>query len=139
MPQDSNQSGSELSIEEQMARTTQAAAQLRVDVVAVLSWYDVEHTGRVRWVEIQRHYSCDDFDIAHVEPSCESREFRREARRDLEKALIALGWRMLPEGKDVYNFFASLDSITAHKRLSEARRVRLALAASGLERSPGND
>lgn len=139
MPQDSNQSGSGLSIEEQMVRTTRAAAQLRVDVVAVLSWYDVEHPGRVRWVEIQRHYSCEDFDIAHVEPSCEVREIRREARHDLEKALEALGWRILPEGKDVHGFFASLDSISAHKRLAEARRVRMALTASGLERSPGND
>jgi hypothetical protein len=136
MPQDDDHSGPELSVEEQMARTTKAAAQLRVDVVAVLSWYDVEHPGRVQWVEIQRHYSCDDLDIAYVEPSCEVREVRREARRDLEKALIALGWRMLPEGKDVYNFFASLDSITAHKRLSEARRVRMALTANDFLRSP---
>ncbi|WP_370272507.1 hypothetical protein [Pseudooceanicola nitratireducens] len=128
MPQDKDHSRPELSIEEQMARTTQAAAQLRVDVVAVLSWYDVEHPGRVQWVEIQRHYSCEDFDIAHVEPSCEVREARREARCDLEKALTALGWRVLPEGKDVHGFFASLDSISAHKRLSEARRVRMALS-----------
>ncbi|WP_136635930.1 hypothetical protein [Pseudooceanicola onchidii] len=139
MPQDKDHSGPELSMEEQMARTTKAAAQLRVDVVAVLSWYDVERPGRVRWVEIQRHYSCEDFDIAHVEPSCEAREVRREARHDLEKALEALGWRILPEGKHVHGFFASLDSISAHKRLSEARRVRKALTASGLERSPGSD
>jgi hypothetical protein len=139
MPQDKDHSRPELSIEEQMARTTQAAVQLRVDVVAALCWYDVEHPGRVQWVEIQRHYSCEDLDIAHVEPSCEVREVRREARRDLEKALTALGWRVYPEGKDVRGFFASLDSISAHKRLSEARRVRMAMAASGVERSSGNE
>lgn len=139
MPQDKDHSRPELSIEEQMARTTQAAAQLRVDVVAVLSWYDVEHPGRVRWVEIQRHYSCDDYDIAHVEPFCEDREIRKDARQDLEKALTALGWRIYPEGKDVRGFFASLDSISAHKRLSEARRVRMALAARGVDLSSGNE
>jgi hypothetical protein len=82
-----------------MQRTREAAQQLEDDARAVVCWLDAEFPGLVVSIEVQRHHSCEDDHIAHVEPRVTERPKRHEVRDAAEKALMALGWSLTPEGR----------------------------------------
>ncbi|MBL3702076.1 hypothetical protein GI582_05110 [Sulfitobacter sp. BDSS02] len=114
-----------------MQRTREAAQQLEVDARAVVCWLDAEFPGLVVSMEVQRHYSCEDHEVAHVEPRVTERPRRHEVRDAAEKALTALGWSLQPEGRDVRSaFYRPLRS--AHARLAAIDRVQRAMSAEGI-------
>ncbi|WP_421904987.1 hypothetical protein [Mameliella sp.] len=111
-----------------MQRTREAAQQLEDDVRAVVCWLDAEFPGLVVSMEVQRHYSCEDHEVAHVEPRVTERPRRHEVRDAAEKALTALGWSLHPEGRDVRSAFYR-PAKSAHARLAAVERIRCALAS----------
>lgn len=110
-----------------MQRTREAAQQLERDALAVVCWLDAEFPGQVISMEVQRHHSCVDHEIAHVEPRVTDRPRRHEVRVAAEKALSALGWSLNPEGRDIRSAFYR-PAKSAHSRLADVARVRRALA-----------
>ncbi|UMA67325.1 hypothetical protein LVO79_21655 (plasmid) [Roseivivax marinus] len=73
-----------------MQRTREAAQQLECDALAFVCWLNAEFPGLVVSMEVQRHYSCEDHEIAHVEPRVTDRPRRHEVRDLAEMALEAL-------------------------------------------------
>lgn len=119
-----------------MQRTEEAAQQLESDALAVVSWLDAEFPGLIVSVEVQRHYSCEDDEIAHVEPRVTERTRRHEVRDAAERALTALGWSLKPEGRDVRSAFYRISQLpSSHARLEEFSRVRRAMSEA--ERGTG--
>lgn len=114
-----------------MQRTREAAQQLEDDARAVVCWLDAEFPGLVVSMEVQRHYSCEDHEVAHVEPRVTERPRRHEVREAAEKALMALGWSLNPEGRDVRSAFYR-PAKSAHARLAAVDRVQRALSAEGI-------
>lgn len=114
-----------------MQRTHEAAQQLEDDARAVVCWLDAEFPGLVVSMEVQRHYSCEDHEVAHVEPRVTERPRRHEVRDAAEKALTALGWSLHPEGRDVRSAFYR-PAKSAHARLAAVNRVQRALSAEGI-------
>lgn len=111
-----------------MQKTLEAAQQLERDARAVVCWLDMEFPGLLVSLELQRHYSCEDDELAHVEPRVTDRARRHEVREAAERALEALGWCRRPEGRDVSSaFYRSSHLQSAHARLTEADRVRQAV------------
>ncbi|MBR9765798.1 MAG: hypothetical protein GYB53_20335 [Rhodobacteraceae bacterium] len=111
-----------------MQKTLEAAQQLERDARAVVCWLDMEFPGLIVSLELQRHYSCEDDELAHVEPRVTDRVRRHEVREAAERALEALGWCLRPEGRDVYSaFYRSSHLQSAHARLAEADRGRQAV------------
>lgn len=113
-----------------MQRTREAAQQLERDALAVVCWLDAEFQGLVVSMEVQRHYSCEDHEIAHVEPRVTDRSRRHEVRDLAETALEALGWSLRPEWRDVRSAFYR-PARSAHARLAAVDRVQRALSAEG--------
>ncbi|WP_281969105.1 hypothetical protein [Roseovarius nanhaiticus] len=114
-----------------MQRTAEAARQLDRDAFAVMCWLDAEFPGLVIKLEVQRHYSCNDDQIAHVEPRVTDRPRRHEVRDAAEKALEALGWSLCPEGRDVHAaFYRPSREASAHAHLAAIDRVQKALNAT---------
>ena len=114
-----------------MQRTSEAAQQLDRDALAVMCWLDTEFPGLVTRLEVQRHHSCNDDQIAHVEPRVTDRPRRHEVRDAAEKALEALGWSLCPEGRDVRAaFYRPSKETSAHARLAAIVRVQKALDAT---------
>ncbi|MWD27197.1 hypothetical protein E0K89_006900 [Aquicoccus sp. SCR17] len=114
-----------------MQRTREAAQQLERDALAVVCWLDAEFPGLVVSMEVQRHHSCEDHEIAHVEPRVTDRSRRHEVRDLAESALEALGWSLRPEGRDVRSAFYR-PAKSAHARLAAVDRVQRALSAEGI-------
>ncbi|MBN7787552.1 hypothetical protein JYP51_21700 [Ponticoccus gilvus] len=114
-----------------MQRTREAAQQLEDDARAVVSWLDAKFPGLILSMEVQRHYSCEDHEIAHVEPRVTDRPRRHEVRDLAETALKALGWSLRPEGRDVRSAFYR-PARSAHARLAAVDRVQRALSAEGI-------
>jgi hypothetical protein len=114
-----------------MQRTREAALRLDDDARAVVCWLDAEFPGLVTSMEVQRHHSCEDDEIAHVEPRVTDRPRRHEVRDAAEKALTALGWSLNPEGRDVRSEFYRPPK-SAHSRLAAVAHLRRALAAQGV-------
>lgn len=118
-----------------MQRTREKADQLKRDARAIMYWLDAKFPDLLVSLEVQRHFSCRDEEIAHVEPRVTDRPRRHEVRELAEKAFAALGWSLRPEGRDIYSdFYRPLRSQSAHARLAEIARVRKALDSVG-----GND
>ncbi|MBU2889526.1 hypothetical protein [Celeribacter halophilus] len=119
-----------------MQRSRDAARQLDVDARDVANWLDAQFPGMLVFLEVQRHYSCEDYDIAHVEPRVTDRPRRHEVREAAELALKSLGWKLNPEGRDVRSeFYRPLAS--AHARLAATARVIKALkTAETLDDAP---
>ncbi|WP_167648814.1 hypothetical protein [Mameliella alba] len=115
-------------IQAAMQRTRAAAQQLERDARMVVCWLDAEFPGLIVSLEIQRHYSCGDGELAHVEPRVTDRPRRYEVRDAAEKALKALGWSLNPEGRDVRSDFYR-PARSAHARLAAFDRVQRALSA----------
>lgn len=114
-----------------MERTREAARRLEQDARAVACWLDAEFPGLILSMEVQRHYSCGDNEIAHVEPRVTDRSRRHEVRDLAETALKALGWSLRPEGRDVRSAaYRPLKS--AHARLAAVNRVQRALSAESI-------
>lgn len=111
-----------------MERTREAARRLEEDARAVACWLDAEFPGLVISLEVQQHYSCEDNEVAHVEPRVKDRPRRHEIRDAAEKALTALGWSMCPEGRDVRSDFYR-PSGSAHARVTAVARVQRAVLA----------
>lgn len=109
-----------------MQRTSEAARQLEDDARAVVCWLDAEFPHLVISIEVQRHHSCEDDEVAHVEPRVTERPRRHGVRVAAEKALTALGWSLHPEGRDVRSAYRPAKS--AHARLAAVERVQRALA-----------
>lgn len=82
-------------------------------------------------MEVQRHYSCEDHEIAHFEPRVTDRPRRHEVRDLAEMALEALGWSLRPEGRDVRSTFYR-PARAAHARLAAVDRVQRALSVEGI-------
>ncbi|WP_370311703.1 hypothetical protein [Sagittula sp.] len=119
-----------------MKRTREAAQRLDDDARAVVCWLDAVFPGLVISMEVQRHHSCEDNEIAHVEPRVTDRPRRREARDAAEKALTALGWLLKPEGRDVRStFHRPSQAQSAHARLADIARVRRAVKQAHTTRS----
>ena len=119
-----------------MQRTREAAQRLDDDARAVVCWLDAEFPGIVKSMEVQRHHSCEDNEIAHVEPRVTDRLRRHEARDAAEKALTALGWSFKPEGRDVRStFHRPSQAQSAHARLADIARVRRAVKQAHTKRS----
>lgn len=119
-----------------MQRTREAAQRLDNDARAVICWLDAEFPGLVISMELQRHHSCEDNEIAHVEPRVTDRLRRHEARDAAEKALTALGWSLKPEGRDVRStFHRPSQTQSAHARLADMARVRSAVTKAGTARA----
>ncbi|MFD2741145.1 hypothetical protein ACFSUD_16315 [Sulfitobacter aestuarii] len=119
-----------------MQRTRDAAQRLDDDARAVISWLDAEFPGLVISMELQRHHSCEDYEIAHVEPRVTDRLRRHEARDAAEKALTALGWSLKPEGRDVRStFHRPSQAQSAHARLTDIARVRRAVKQANTTRA----
>ncbi|MBR06675.1 MAG: hypothetical protein CMP48_03230 [Rickettsiales bacterium] len=114
-----------------MERTREAAQQLEDDARDVISWLDAEFPGLVVSMEVQRHHSCEDHEIAHVEPRVTDRSRRHEVQDLAETALEALGWSLRPEGRDVRSAFCR-PAKSAHARLAAVDRVQRALSAEGI-------
>lgn len=115
-----------------MQRTREAAQRLDDDARAVVCWLDAEFPGLVISMEVQRHHSCEDNEIAHVEPRVTDRPRRHEARDAAEEALTALGWSLKPEGRDVRStFHRPSQAQSAHTRLADIARVRRAVKQAG--------
>lgn len=118
-----------------MQRTREAAQQLERDALAVVCWLEAELPGLIVSMEVQRHYSCEDNEIAHVEPRVTDRSRRHEVRHRAETALEALGWSLRPEGRDVRSaVYRPAHLQSAHARLAEIARVRH--AADTMEARP---
>lgn len=114
-----------------MNRSREAAQQLNKDALAVVCWLDAEYPDLLVGMEVQRHFSCGDDEFAHVEPRVTDRPRRHEVRDAAEKALMALGWYLRPEGRDVRSdFYCPAGS--AHARLAAVVRVQRALSAERL-------
>lgn len=119
-----------------MNRTREAAQQLNQDALAVVCWLDAKYPGLLVSMEVQRHYSCGDQELAHVEPRVTDRPRRHEARDAAEKALTALGWSFKPEGRDVRStFHRPSQAQSAHARLADIARVRWAVERAGTARA----
>lgn len=119
-----------------MKWTREAAQRLDDDARAVVCWLDAVFPGLVISMEVQRHHSCEDNEIAHVEPRVTDRPRRREARDAAEKALTALGWLLKPEGRDVRStFHRPSQAQSAHARLADIARVRRAVKQAHTTRS----
>lgn len=114
-----------------MERTREAARRLEEDARAVVCWLDAEFPGLILSMEVQRHYSCEDHEVAHVEPRVTERPRRHEVRDAAEKALAALGWSLHPEGRDVRSALYRPAS-SAHARLAAVDRVQRALSTEGI-------
>ncbi len=114
-----------------MQRTREAAQRLEDDARAVVCWLDAEFPGLVVSMEVQRHYSCEDHEVAHVEPRVTERPRRREVRDAAEKALTALGWSLHSEGRDVRSA-SYRPAKSAHARLAAVDRVQRALSAEDI-------
>jgi len=115
-----------------MQRTREAAQQLERDALAVVCWLDAEFPGLVVSMEVQRHYSCEDHEIAHVEPRVTDRSRRHEVRNLAEAAFDALGWHLRPEGRDIRSaVYRPAHSHSAHARLADVARVRKAMNEPG--------
>ncbi|WP_089885795.1 hypothetical protein [Citreimonas salinaria] len=121
-----------------MQRTREAAQQLDRDALAVVCWLDAEFPGLITSLEIQRHYSCEDNQIAHVEPRVTDRPRRHEVRDLAETAFEALGWSLHPEGRDIRSaVYRTSQSQSAHARIVDVARVcRVMEAAGAMETRP---
>lgn len=51
-----------------MEETACAAKQLEKDIFAVACWLNMKFPEVLLSLEVQRHYSCEDCELAHVEP-----------------------------------------------------------------------
>ncbi len=114
-----------------MQRTREAVQQLEDDARAVVCWLDAEFPGLVVSIEVQRHYSCEDYEVAYVEPRVTDRSRRHEVRDLAETAFEALGWSLRPEGRDVRSAFYR-PAKSAHARLAAVDRVQRALSAESI-------
>lgn len=109
-----------------MERTMAAEQRLKEDLVRIACWIEASHPGCLPALEIQRHYACEDDEIAHVVPLVKDQETRRLIRGEAEAALRALGWTIRPEGRDVRSIFGRAQSRSQHERLlafSEIQKV----------------
>lgn len=100
-----------------MARTRAAAQQLENDTTQIACWIEIKHPGSLTALEVQRHYSCGDNEIAHVVPLVSDVEMRRMIRREAEAAFRALGYALEPEGRDVFSIFARVQNQSNHALL----------------------
>ena len=82
-----------------MERTKAAAKQLENDITQIACWIEIRHPGSLTALEVQRHYSCGDNEIAHFVPLVSGDETRRMIRREAEAAFRALGYALKPEGR----------------------------------------
>ncbi|MCZ4365496.1 hypothetical protein [Sulfitobacter dubius] len=98
-------------------RSIEAENRLKDDLDRVACWIETRHPGGPVGLEIQRHYACEDDEIAHVVPLIRNQEVRRVIRNEAESAFRALGWIIKPEGRDVRSIFAHAQSQSQHARL----------------------
>ncbi len=117
-----------------MERTRAAARQLETDARDVAIWLEARAPGILVRLEIQRHHSCEDHEIAHVVPHVTERETRRKLRPTAEKALQALGWTLKPEGRDVRSIYVRGAGrvLSAHQRLAAISRVEDAMNGASI-------
>lgn len=109
-----------------MERTMAAEQRLKEDLVRIACWIEASHPECLSVLEIQRHYSCEDDEIAHVVPLVKDQETRRLIRSEAEAALRALGWTIRPQGRDVRSIFGRAQSRSKHGRLlafSEIQKI----------------
>lgn len=98
-------------------RTKEAEERLKNDLVRVRCWIEGRHPGQSVSIELQRHYGCEDNEIAHVVPLVRNRDIRRATRAEAESAFRALGWVIKPEGRDVRSIFGRAQGLSQHDRL----------------------
>lgn len=112
-------------------RTRAAARLLETDARDVAIWLAARAPGILVRLEIQRHYGCEDHEIAYVVPHVTERQKRRKLRATAERALQALGWTLKPEGRDVWPIFVQGEgrTLSAHQRLAAISRVGNAMNA----------
>ncbi|WP_157968997.1 hypothetical protein [Tropicimonas sp. IMCC34011] len=109
-----------------MERTMAAEQRLKEDLVRIACWIEASHPECLSALEVQRHYSCEDNEIAHVVPLVKDQATRRLIRGEAEAAFRALGWTIRPEGRDVRSIFGRAQSRSQHERLqafSEIQKV----------------
>jgi|GEM_PF-2858359 len=109
-----------------MERTMAAEQRLKEDLVRIACWIEASHPECLSALEVQRHYSCEDNEIAHVVPLVKDQATRRLIRGEAEAAFRALGWTIRPEGRDVRAIFGRAQSRSQHERLrafSEIQKV----------------
>ncbi|WP_425072918.1 hypothetical protein [Sagittula sp. S175] len=106
--------------------------QLEADALAVAIWLEARAPGILVRLEIQRHYCCEDHEIAYVVPHVTERQKRRKLRAKAEMALQALGWTLKSEGRDVWSIFVHSEwrTLSAHQRLAAISRVGNAMNES---------
>mgnify|MGYP005988944239 CR=1 FL=1 len=110
-----------------MERTMAAEQRLKEDLVRIACWIEASHPECLSALEVQRHYSCEDNEIAHVVPLVKDQETRRLIRGEAEAAFRALGWTIRPEGRDVRSIFGRAESRSQHERLLAFSEVRKAM------------
>ncbi|MGR3372738.1 hypothetical protein [Pseudooceanicola nanhaiensis] len=120
-----------------MKRTMAAEQRLKEDLVRIACWVDVVHPGCLSVLEIQRHYSCEDDEIAHVVPLVKDQETRRLIRSEAEAALRALGWTIRPQGCDVRTIFGRAQSRSQHGRILAFSEIQKAMLNT--EMAPESD
>ena len=109
-----------------MERTMAAEQRLKEDLVRIACWIEASHPECLSALEVQRYYSCEENEIAHVVPLVKDQETRRLIRGEAEAAFRALGWTIRPEGRDVRSIFGRAQSRSHHERLlafSEIQKV----------------
>ena len=109
-----------------MKRTMAAEQRLKEDLVRIACWIEASHPECLSALEVQRHYSCEDNEIAHVVPLVKDQETRRLIRGEAEAAFRALGWTIRPEGRDVRSIFGRAQGRSQHERLlafSEIQKI----------------
>lgn len=57
-------------------RTKEAEERLKNDLVRVRCWIEERHPEQPTSIELQRHYGCEDNEIAHVVPLVRDRDIR---------------------------------------------------------------
>ena len=98
-------------------RTKEAEERLKNDLVRVRCWIEERHPGQPASIELQRHYGCEDNEIAHIVPLVRDRDIRRAIRVEAEAAFRALGWVIKPEGRDIRSIYERDQGLSQHDRL----------------------
>ncbi|HCQ58610.1 MAG TPA: hypothetical protein DIU10_12010 [Sulfitobacter sp.] len=111
-------------------RSIAAEKRLKEDLDRVACWIEARHLGGRVGLEVQRHYACEDDEIAHVVPLVRDQDLRRVIRGEAESAFRALGWVIRPEGRDVRSIFARPQALSQHARLRSYSEIQKVLQDS---------
>ncbi len=102
-----------------------AEQRLKEDLVRIACWIEASHPECLSVLEVKRHYSCEDNEIAYVVPLVKYQATRRLIRGEAEAAFRALGWTIRPEGRDVRSIFGRHKAgrnTNASRRFRKSRR-----------------